>query len=180
VTNRSTAPRYIPHYTLADYQQWKGDWELWQGIPVAIPRHFALHQFCASKIMSSLFTSIQAEKCAAVVVPAIDWIISSDTVVRPDILVLCGDVPEEHVTRPPALFVEILCPSTAQRDQNEKKGLYEQNSVKYYLIADPKEKTIQAYRRNEQGDFESFDPAGEQEFAVCDDCRIRWDVKSSF
>ena len=24
----STAPRYIPHYTLADYQLWGGDWEL--------------------------------------------------------------------------------------------------------------------------------------------------------
>ena len=176
----STAPRYIPHYTLADYQQWEGDWELWDGIPVAIPRHFAPHQICALKVMCSLLRLTESAKCQAVVVPAIDWIISDDTVVRPDILLLCGDVPEEHVTRPPALIVEIISPATAERDRNQKCKLYEENGVDYYLIVHPNNRTIEAYRRNAQGDFESFDPAGESEFAVCDDCRIRWDVMSSF
>ena len=121
----STAGRYLPHYTVADYEQWEGDWELWQGIPVAMsPSPFGPHQNCSLRIARSLLAAIEAAKCQAVVLQEVDWIISDDTVVRPDVLVLCGGVPERHVTQSPALIVEILSPSTADRDRNEKLGLY--------------------------------------------------------
>ena len=175
----STAPKYIPHYTVADYQQWEGDWELWQGIPVAMtPSPFGPHQNCSFRITRELWAAIESAKCQAVVIQDVDWIISQDTVVRPDILLLCGDVPEEHVTEPPALVVEILSPSTAQRDQNEKKRLYHDNGVDYYLIVDPNDFSVEAYERNEQGQFQQIEPATTYEFILCDDCHIRLNMKS--
>lgn len=30
------AIRYIPTYTVADYERWEGEWELWDGVPVAM------------------------------------------------------------------------------------------------------------------------------------------------
>ncbi len=100
----STARRYIPHYTRADYEQWEGDWELWQGVPVAMtPSPFSPHQNYSYRITRALWDGIEAAKCEAVVLQDVDWIISDDTIVRPDIFILCGDVPERHVTQPPAL-----------------------------------------------------------------------------
>ena len=160
----STAPRYIPHYTLADYQQWKGDWELWQGVPVAMtPSPFGPHQTCGARLVASLVSVIREANCEAVVLYEIDWIISDDTVVRPDILVLCGEVPERHVTESPALVVEILSPSTAERDRNEKRSLYEDHGVIYYLIVDPNEHTFEAYARNDRGDYQLFPPTVDYE-----------------
>jgi len=28
--------RYVPRYTVEDYQYWKGDWELWDGLAVSM------------------------------------------------------------------------------------------------------------------------------------------------
>lgn len=32
----STAPRYQPHYTVEDYRQWEGRWELMGGVAIAM------------------------------------------------------------------------------------------------------------------------------------------------
>jgi len=29
-----TVPKYMPHYLVQDYQQWEGDWELWNDKPI--------------------------------------------------------------------------------------------------------------------------------------------------
>ena len=40
----SIAPKYQPHYTVDDYQHWEGDWELWNGVAVAMaPSPFGPH-----------------------------------------------------------------------------------------------------------------------------------------
>jgi Uma2 family endonuclease len=177
----STAPRYIPHYTRSDYEQWEGDWELWQGIPVAMtPSPFGRHQNCSLRLARALLDAIEVAKCEAVVLQDVDWIISNDTVVRPDIIVLCGDVPEGHVTQSPALIVEILSPSTALRDRNQKRDLYQDHGVEYYLIVDPNDLTIEAYHRNDQGHYEPLQSVNAYEFTLCDDCHIQLDPASIF
>lgn len=173
------APRYIPHYTRADYEQWEGDWELWEGVPVAMtPSPSGPHQDCSFRIARSLLAEIEAVSCQAVVLLDIDWIISDDTVVRPDVLVLCGEVPPQHVTQTPALIVEILSPSTADRDRNEKRMLYQENGVAYYLLVDPIARTLAAYHRNAQGNYEQLDPAGVFDLTLCGRCRFQWDANS--
>lgn len=177
----STVPRYLPHYTVDDYAQWEGDWELWQGIPVAMtPSPFGRHQRCSLRLARSLLTAIEAKHCEAEVLQEIDWILSDDTVVRPDVLVLCGDAPAGHVTKPPSLVAEILSPSTADKDQNDKLRLYEDNGVDYYLIVDPDRNSLVAYMRNDQGRFSLVDPADPLVFTVCEDCEIAVDVASIF
>jgi Uma2 family endonuclease len=122
------------------------------------PSPFFGHQACSAKLVSSLLAAVERTNCNAAVAQEVDWIISNDTVVRPDILLVCGDPPEYHVTRPPALIVEILSESTAGRDRNQKRKLYEDNGVDYYLIVDPNDRTIEAYQRNEKGEYEAFEP----------------------
>jgi Uma2 family endonuclease len=177
----STARRYLPHYTVADYRQWEGDWELWQGIPVAMtPSPFGRHQRCSLRLARSLLSAIEAGGCHAEVLQEIDWIVSDDTVLRPDVLVVCGDVPEGHVTESPTLVAEILSASTADRDRNDKLRLYEDNGVSHYLIVDPNDNTLVSCSRNAQGKFSQLESADFLDFMIFEDCHIALDVASIF
>ena len=97
----SAVPKYIPQYTVDDYSTWEGDWELWDGIAVSMsPSPFGAHQLVLFNLAGELRTQLRNQDCGAVVMGEIDWIISRETVVRPDVVVLCGDAPE--VGRPQA------------------------------------------------------------------------------
>gem|GEM_PF-3546515 len=86
----STAPQYTPHYTVDDYQLWEGDWELWNGVAVAMtPSPFGRHGTVLGRITTALTNAIDVAGCDANVIVEVDWIISTDTVVRPDLSVVC-------------------------------------------------------------------------------------------
>ncbi len=132
-------PKYTPHYSVADYQQWEGDWELWNGVAVAMtPSPFGRHQWVAGQWIAKLTTQLEAIGCRdCYVLGETDWIIASDTVVRPDVSLICGKFPERHIERPPVLILEILSESTADKDRTAKHQLYEREGVQYYFLIDP-------------------------------------------
>lgn len=118
----STAPRYIPTYTIHDYQQWDGDGELWNIVAIAMtPSPFGKHSRLLVKLAAALEIAVQSTSCNATVLAEIDWIVANDTVLRRDLLIVCGKEPERHVEQTPALVAEILSPGTRSRDLNEKK-----------------------------------------------------------
>lgn len=136
----STAPHYQPHYTIADYLQWEGRWELWNGLPVAMtPSPAGRHARLLVDVAALLKAAVDAAgaDCGATVLAEIDWIVADDTVVRPDLVIVCGAEPPGHVEQPPALAVEILSPATRQRDLTVKRDLYAASGVGWYLIIDP-------------------------------------------
>jgi Uma2 family endonuclease len=55
--------------------------------------------------------------------------------------------PDDFLLVVPNLVVEILSPSTAKRDQTEKKAIYEHNGVDEYWIVDPRRKTVTVWHR---------------------------------
>ncbi|MCX7412564.1 MAG: Uma2 family endonuclease [Planctomycetia bacterium] len=93
----STAPRYLPHYTVADHAAWEGDFELLQGVAVAMtPSPFGPHAERLSRVAAAFWNAIDASGCRATVLAEIDWIVTNDTVVRPDLVVVCGPTPQRH------------------------------------------------------------------------------------
>ena len=98
----STAPRYEPHYSVSDYLQWEGEWELWNGTAVAMsPSPLGPHERAAAKLVFQIESCLQAQGCACATYAGLDWIVSDDTVVRPDVMVVCGSQPGRHLERPP-------------------------------------------------------------------------------
>ena len=98
----SLAEKYLPYYTYDDYKQWEGDWELIDGVPYAMaPSPFKKHQLVAVKIVNQIFEQLKdcPEDCQ--VIFEIDWIISRDTVVCPDVLLVCNDEAEDFVRKTP-------------------------------------------------------------------------------
>ena len=145
----STVPTYVPHYTVNDYEQWSGDWELWQGTAVAMtPSSFGRHQFVLVNLASELRSALRDTDWHVLV--EIDWRISDSTVVRPDALVLSGSVPDRHVEETPVLIGEILSESTAEKDRTAKLALYQAKGVQNYWLIDPDQEAVDCFVLGDQ------------------------------
>lgn len=139
----STNHRFQPHYTVDDYQQWEGDWELWFGTAVAMsPSPFGPHERAVAKFVSQIDASIPKGECDCAVYAGLDWIVQKDTVVRPDVMLVCGTQPSRHLEKPPSLVIEVLSESTANKDLHAKRELYEIQRVEHYLTVDIDESSI--------------------------------------
>ncbi len=56
----SSAPRYIPHYTVEDYLRWEGDWQLIDGVPIArTPSPFGRHEQIVANLVHEFMSSIE-------------------------------------------------------------------------------------------------------------------------
>jgi Uma2 family endonuclease len=139
----------LPHYTYDDYAQWEGRWEVINGIPYAMtPAPAMKHQRLSMKIAFQLDNLL--ENCGNCrTYQAIDWQITEDTVVQPDVLVVCGEYTErEKLLIPPVMVVEILSPSTSRKDKIIKYQLYENAGVKYYCLVDPETNSAVVFELN--------------------------------
>ncbi len=153
----SSATRYLPHYTVADYVQWEGDWELWFGTAVAMsPSPFGPHERAVIEFVDQMRGSIKLHPCDCRVYAGLDWIVGEDTVVRPDVMLVCGDQPDRYLERPPCLIIEVVSSSTELKDRKEKRALYEEQGVEVYLIADPDSKSIAWFGLNADLTYHDF------------------------
>lgn len=168
--------KYIPQYTYEDYCQWEGNWELIDGLPYAMsPSPIRKHQrmggvvfFALEKALSS--NSHECGKCVAIY--ETDWIISQDTIVRPDLAIVCTDE-GEFIKTAPVVVVEILSPSTAMKDRIIKKDIYEREQVPYYIIIDPEKRILQILVWKHSGYEEDNDL---KRFDIHGQCSIEFDL----
>jgi Uma2 family endonuclease len=171
---------YIPTYTVNDWKLWEGDWELIKGTPVAMaPAPLNKHQFIGSALVIYLGNRLMKNKqnCDCRILYEQDWIIDIANVVRPDILIACGNLdPEGHITKPPVLIVEIFSKSTQLKDRNTKFNLYEFCGVKYYLMADPDTKSAEVYELIDNKYKEIFPPFS---FKLNESCMIEFNLKEA-
>ncbi len=176
----SSAEEYVPRYTVADYGSWKGEWELWAGIPVSMtPSPFGPHQVVTTRLARLIGNQLEASQSPCEVIQEIDWIVRDDTVVRPDIVVVCGGIPEKHVTSTPALVVEVLSQSTADKDRTAKRRLYEEQNVPHYMIVDPERMQIDLFALDESGNYQLLRPNQPLIFAI-GSCEIVIEPKRIF
>lgn len=146
------------HYTYDDYKQWEGDWELIEGIPLAMsPAPTLTHQAIAGEILRLLGN--QLEECQLCqVLGEVDYKVDEETIVRPDVVVTCGEQGEAYLTKAPELIVEVVSPSSARRDEVFKFELYEKERVTYYLLIYPDDLKAKLFKLDgrsylKQGDF---------------------------
>ena len=133
-------------YTVQDYLQWEGDWELIHGQPVEMAPSPAIeHQAASFAISHQLGESLDdCPNCQALF--EIDVEFSENTVVRPDVLVICYQPEGERLTRAPSLIFEVISPKTARRDEVIKFDLYRTEGVMHYVLIYPDSKKAKVYR----------------------------------
>ena len=135
--------KYAAHYTVNDWELWQDRWELIDGIPYCMsPAPSIQHQFVNSRLIQVLNNSLTGcGKCIASIF--IDWQINEDTVVQPDVPVICKGVMGNKLLVPPSIIFEILSPSTKAKDKTVKFSLYESQKVKYYVLVDLEKKSLE-------------------------------------
>lgn len=175
----SIANKILPHYTYDDWIHWEGRWELLEGYPIAMsPTAIPKHQLVAAELIYVFIDAIRKSGCKTCrVYDAMDYKITDDTILVPDVLIVCGEIKTRVLDFAPALVVEILSPSTALRDRNTKFQLYEQQGVKYYLMVDAEKKTIETFSLSE-GAYYLDETA--PSFELENDCFISPDLSTVF
>lgn len=88
----------------------------------------------------------------------------SNIVVQPDISVICNkkQLFVKGCKGAPTLVVEVLSPSTALRDRNDKFKKYQKFGVQEYWIVDPSYKIVEVYGM-EEGYFRKKEAFGEED-----------------
>ncbi len=151
-------------YTYADYQQWLENerCELIDGVAYAMTAPLRIHQEVVFEIGGQIrdYLKTHPNICKAYVAPfavrlpkAHQNDEETDTVVEPDILLVCdpNKLDRRGCRGAPDWIIEVLSSSTALKDMNLKRDLYEQQGVKEYWLVQPEEHWVMVYTLNEQG-----------------------------
>jgi len=157
-------PRRERRYTYADYCTWDDDkrWELIDGVayemhagPQAMsPAPFWRHQKISRELSHQLSVFLKGKPCELFYAPfdvRLDAAGDDDTVVQPDIVVVCdrSKLGGTGCSGAPDLVIEVLSPSTARHDKWVKFNLYQRAGVREYWIADPDSKTVTVHTLKE-------------------------------
>ncbi len=138
------------------------------------------HQLMGADLLTYLNMALRENKlsCNCKVLYGQDWIINETNIVRPDISIVCGNIdPNSHIQTTPSLIVEISSKSTQLKDRNTKFNLYEFCGVKYYLMAEPDNNSIEIFELIDNKYKQIFAP---YTFTINETCVIDFDVKRVF
>ena len=84
-----------------------------------------------------------------------DVILTDENIVQPDILFVSnerlGIIGEANISAPPDLVIEILSPSTRNKDLEIKRKVYAGFGVREYWIVDPDAETVEVLVWSERG-----------------------------
>jgi Uma2 family endonuclease len=147
-------PDYAGEYTAGDYIKWtfEGLYELIRGTVYKMsPAPNADHQRVSSNLVHSFHKNFEGRSCEIFHAPFDVYLIhagedwqKAKNILEPDLCVICDKNKIKHrgCIGAPDLVVEILSPSTAKRDTNNKFFLYEEYGVREYWIVHPRDQTV--------------------------------------
>ena len=144
-------------FTYEDYLNAPEDerYELLDGALVMAPAPGERHQSVSIRLGSKLFQFVDENRLGEVYHAPFDVVLSDTDVVQPDLLFVSNA--RAHIITPaniqggPDLVVEILSPSTAERDKTFKRALYAEYGVGEYWMVDTDARTITVLLLGERG-----------------------------
>ena len=139
-------------YDYADYCTWDDDVrrELIDGVIYVMSAPTWEHQGISSNLHGKLHSFLTGKPCKVFHAPfdvRLNANAKDDTVVQPDIVIICdrSKLIGTGCVGAPDMTIEILSPSSARRDMLEKLRLYQKYGVREYWIVDPETKMITAH-----------------------------------
>ena len=155
-----TTQKVKPNLTYEDYFNTPDDerYELLDGELVMVPAPRTTHQTTGLGIKLALYTFVREHSLGHILDAPTDVVLSDTTVLQPDILFVSAErahiITEANVQGAPDLVVEVLSPSTAERDTTTKRALYYRHGVREFWLVDTDAKTVAVLVRG-RSDFES-------------------------
>lgn len=130
-------------------------YEVFEGELIMTPAPNRAHQKAHATLFRILSRYISEHSLGEIYSAPFDVYLDEETVFEPDILFVSRErlhiIDEQKVNGAPDLVIEILSPTTEQRDRGFKFKRYAKEGVKEYWIADPMNKTLEVYQLTEKG-----------------------------
>jgi Uma2 family endonuclease len=122
-------------------------YEVVEGIPVVNPSPNIRHQVVVQRL--AVVLSLAAPEPLLVMTSPIDWVLRAERpahVRQPDIVVVHPDqCSSRAIVGTPALAVEVLSPSSVERDVVTKRRAYARAGCPHYWLVDPAQASIVAF-----------------------------------
>ena len=154
------------HYTYRDYKAWPDDerWELIDGVAWNMsPAPTTGHQRILGDLYNAFRTAAMNDGCEVLFAPVDVFLLArsetsiddADTIVQPDLLVVCDEtkVVPRGCLGAPDVAVEVLSTYTMRKDITVKRDLYERAGVGEYWIVDPGNQAIMIFRLDKSGRY---------------------------
>ena len=149
-------PKEDPYYTYADYKEWELDegerFELINGVVYAMSAPNTKHQTILMELSSQIHIFLQGKTCKVFPAPLDVRLFyaeneSDDTVVQPDIMVICDKTKlgPEGCRGAPDLVIEILSPSNTAMEMQQKFDIYREAGVREYWVINPENNSLTVY-----------------------------------
>jgi Uma2 family endonuclease len=144
-------------WTYRDYREWdlkEGErYEIIDGVAYAMSAPNAYHQSILVALAANFYNFLQGKPCKVYPAPFDVRLFyeadgSDDTVVQPDLTVICDEKKRgpEGCRGAPELAVEILSPSNTAIEMDRKFSLYMEAGVQEYWIVAPEQKVVHVHR----------------------------------
>ncbi|MDR2608089.1 MAG: Uma2 family endonuclease, partial [Treponema sp.] len=144
----------IPYYTYADYLEWDENerYEIIDGEAYMPATPSRIHQETSGNFYYALRSFLEGKSCKVYAAPFSVRLFpeedgSDDTVVEPDITVVCdlSKLDNRGCNGAPDFIIEIISLTTARYDRIVKFNKYREAGVREYCIVDPEEKIVLSY-----------------------------------
>jgi len=141
-------------YTYADYLEWEGPerYELINGEVFQMASPSVAHQALLMGLSSDFDNWLRGKPCRVFTAPLDVRLFpkedkSDNTVVQPDLLVVCdkSKLDKGSVNGPPDLIIEIVSPSNSHSELFRKFNYYLEAGVREYWVIDPDIKKVSVH-----------------------------------
>ncbi|MDD3270017.1 MAG: Uma2 family endonuclease [Syntrophomonadaceae bacterium] len=161
-----SSPKTDRKCTYADYLNWPDEerWEIIDGVPYDMsPAPSTKHQTISMELSGQLWAFFRDKECRVFAAPfdvrlpqGEEKDENIENIVQPDLSVICdlSKLDERGCKGAPDLVIEIISPSTAKKELNEKFNLYERIGVPEYWVVFPKFDVIVVYHLDDSGKYQ--------------------------
>ncbi|TCP30589.1 Uma2 family endonuclease [Scopulibacillus darangshiensis] len=152
-------------FTYGDYRNWPAEerWELIDGVPYNMSSAPSRrHQKILMNISTEFSVYLKGKTCDVYQAPFDVRLPNSNetddeitTVVQPDLVVICDPkkLDDKGCIGSPDLVIEVISPSTMQKDLKEKFYLYERMKIQYYWLVYPEENIVTIFTLTDEGKY---------------------------
>ncbi len=161
-----SAPKPDRKYTYGDYLKWPDEerWEIIDGVPYDMsPAPSTKHQTISMRLSGLLWSFFRDKECQVFAAPFDVRLPQGDekdeeviNVVQPDLSIICDQdkLDERGCKGAPTVVIEIISPSTAKKELNEKFNLYERSGIPEYWVVFPAFNVIVVYSLDDEGKYQ--------------------------
>ena len=133
--------------------------ELIDGELILAPSPVPQHQDIVLNLARMLADFVESQDLGKVTISPMDVVLSEYDVFQPDILFISRNrlhiISDRNIQGAPDLVIEVLSPTTEDRDRGIKRDQYLRYGVREYWIIDPQERTLEVLRAGDT-EFETM------------------------